>query len=301
MSALAERAYALRRTATIAGERPGTFLLGILLCATGLAIPLLIATLLLTANPWAQRIAAGPEISVFVPLGTARPELEALRGKLSALEGVSDVRLIPRDQALAELSRRAGLAGAADARANPLPDVLVARFGLATPPDRIERAAAAVKGWAHVDAVQSDIAWHRRLAALGRAGVAVLAAVGALALVLILLVLVSAAQSQVRLRREETSVLQLVGARPSFIVRPYAYASALTLGLGAMLALALAVMAIRLIEPRVAALAAVYGQSLDWPSLPLGWAAAFVAAAAVAGWTAGWTGASIAARRSDGT
>jgi cell division transport system permease protein len=299
MSALAERAFALRRTAAIVGARPGTFLLNILLCATGLAIPLFVAALLHAASPWAQRITAGPEISVFVTLGTARTDLESLRGKLATLEGVADVRLIPRDQALAELSRRAGLAGAADTRANPLPDVLVARFGMTTPSGAVERAAASVKSWAGVDAVQSDIEWHRRLVALGRALVAVLAAVGALALVLIILVLVTAAQSQVRLRQEETSVLQLVGARPSFIIRPYAYASALTLGLGAMLSLALAILAVRLIEPRVAALASVYGQAINWPSLPLGFVAAFVASAAIAGWAAGWIGASSAAQRSD--
>jgi cell division transport system permease protein len=299
MSALAERAFALRRTAAIAGAGPGTFLLNILLCAAGLAIPLFIAALLYAATPWSQRITAGPEISVFVALGTARSELEALRGKLAAVEGVTDVRLIPRDQALAELSRRAGLASPADTRANPLPDVLVARFGMTTQPGVVERAAAAVKGWAGVDAVQSDIEWHRRLAAIGRALVAVLAAVGAMTLVLILLVLVTAAQSQVRLRQEETDLLQLVGARPSFINRPYAYASALTLGLGAMLSLALSITAVRLIEPRVTALAAVYGQTLDWPRLTLGFAAAFVVAAALVGWTAGWIGAVSATQRSD--
>lgn len=299
MSALAERAFALRRTAAIAGARPGTFLLNILLCATGLAIPLFVAALLHAATPWAQRITAGPEISVFVTLGATRTDLESLRGKLATLEGVADVRLIPRDQALAELSRRAGLAGAADTRANPLPDVLVARFSLATQPGVVERAAAAVKGWAGVDAVQSDIEWHRRLLTLGRALVAVLAALGALAVVLIVLVLATAAQSQVRLRQEETTVLQLVGARPSFIIRPYAYASALTLGLGATLALALAILAVRLIEPRVAALAAVYGQAINWPSLPLAFVAAFVASAAIAGWATGWIGARSAAQRSD--
>jgi cell division protein FtsX len=66
-----------------------------------------------------------------------------------------------------------------------------------------------------------------------------------------------------------------------------------------MLSLAVAVLAVRLIEPRVAALAAVFGQSLDWPSLPLGFALAFVTAAAVVGWAAGWVGASNAARRFD--
>ena len=60
MSALSDRAFALRRSVAIAGARPGTFVLNILLCAAGLAIPLFIAALLHAATPWAQRITAQP-------------------------------------------------------------------------------------------------------------------------------------------------------------------------------------------------------------------------------------------------
>jgi cell division transport system permease protein len=291
VSAVAERAYAVRRTAAIVGSRPGAFLLGILLCAAALAVPLFIAALLHAATPPAKRVASGPEISVFVALGTARAELDALRARLAALEEVSDVRVIPRDQAFADLSKRAGLAAAAGSRANPLPDVLVARYSVRTDPTVVERAAAAVKGWPNVDAVQTEIEWHRRLAAGGRALIAVVGAIGGLTLLLIVLVLVTATQSQIRLRQEETGVLRLVGARPSFIVRPYAYVSALTLGLGAMLALALTVASLRLVEARVAALADLYGQSLTWPSVPIGYLTVFVVAALGLGWVAGWIGA----------
>ena len=47
----------------------------------------------------------------------------------------------------------------------------------------------------------------------------------------------------------------MLGARHAFIVRPYAYASALTLALASVLALALATIALALTEPGLAGLA----------------------------------------------
>ncbi len=78
----------------------------------------------------------------------------------------------------------------------------------------------------------------------------VLAVVAGLTLLLIALVLVAAVRVQAESRREETAVLQLAGAQTSFIVRPYAYAGAMTLGLGAALAFAIAVGGALIVEPR---------------------------------------------------
>jgi cell division transport system permease protein len=300
MSAWSDRSYAWRRTLALAGARPGGFLLGIVLCAFALAIPLLLAALLHSALPWSARLQAGPEIALFVAPGTAPRELDELKGRLAALDGVTGVRLIPRDQAYAELSKRAGLATTPAVRSNPLPDVLVARFAVAAAPEAIERAATATRGWKGVDAVQSGADWHRRLTAMGRAAGRVLLVVGALAAALIALVLVLAAQGQVQRHSRETALLRLVGARTAFIVRPYAYAGALTLGLGAALAMAAVVGAQGLIGPSIAALAAMYDQSWAWPQTPPWVPAALVAAAAALGWIAGWVGARWALRQADG-
>ena len=212
------------------GQRPGRFLLGLLLATAALALPLLILAMAYTAAPWITRVQVGPELSVFVTPGTASTEIEALRARLAASTGVVDVRLIPRDQAYAELVRRSGIAAAGE-RANPLPDVLVARFGWTWDPATIERAAATARQWPGVDAVQADLQWYRRLIAGGNAVAMPMLALAALTGALVFLALTAAAAAQVELRRDETDLLTLIGARPAFIVRPYAYAGALTLAL----------------------------------------------------------------------
>ena len=267
MSAFGHRAYALRRALAMLGQRPGRFLLGLLLATAALALPLLILAMAYTAAPWITRVQAGPELSVFVTPGTGSTEIEALRARLAASPGVAGVLLIPRDQAYAELVRRSGIAAAGE-RANPLPDVLVARFGWTRDPAAIERAAAAARQWPGVDAVQADLQWYRRLIAGGNAVAMPMLALAALTLALVFLALTGAAAAQVELRRDEMDLLTLIGARRAFIVRPYAYAAALTLALAAVLALALATITLATTEPALAGLAQTSGEPFRWRAVP---------------------------------
>ena len=267
MSAFGHRAYALRRALAMLGQRPGRFLLGLLLATAALALPLLILAMAYTAAPWITRVQAGPELSVFVTPGTGSTELDALRARLAASPGVAGVLLIPRDQAYAELVRRSGIAAAGE-RANPLPDVLVARFGWIRDPAAIERAAAAARQWPGVDAVQADLQWYRRLIAGGNAIAMPMLALAALTLALVFLALTAAAAAQVELRRDEMDLLTLIGARRAFIVRPYAYAAALTLALAAVLALALATITLATTEPTLAGLAQTSGEPFRWRAVP---------------------------------
>lgn len=301
MSAIATRWFALKRAAALIQGQPGSFLLNVTLAGTALAVPLFLAILAYALAPWTTRIEAGPELNVFVALGTSPGDLEQMRLKLAAVDGVTGVRLIARDQAFAELSRRSGFASGATPRTNPLPDVLVARFAAKVGPEVVERSAASVRAWAGVDSVRLDIEWFRRASALARAAGLVLVMVAGLTLTLIALVLVAAVRLQAESRRDETAVLHLAGARNSFIVRPYAYAGALTLGLGAALGLAIAVGGTLIVEPRIAALAASFGQEFRLTMPPAWLAAAIIPAAIVLGLAAAGIGARAAISSSSWT
>jgi cell division transport system permease protein len=294
MSAIATRWFALKRAAALIQGQPGNFLLNVTLAGAALAVPLFLAILAYALAPWTTRIEAGPELNVFVALATTPSDLEQMRTKLAAVDGVTGVRLIARDQAFAELSRRSGVASGAAPRTNPLPDVLVARFAAKVGPEVVERSAASVRTWAGVDSVRLDIEWFRRASALARAAGIILVVVAGLTLALIALVLVAAVRLQAESRRDETAVLHLAGARNSFIVRPYAYAGALTLGLGAALGLAIAVGGTLIVEPRIAALAAAFGQEFRLTMPPAWLAAAIVPAAIVLGLAAAGIGARTA-------
>jgi cell division transport system permease protein len=268
MSAFGHRAYALRRAIAMLGQRPGRFLIGLLLATAALALPLLVLAMAYTAAPWISRVQVGPEVSIFVKAGTAPTEIEELRARLAASAGVTNVRLIPREQAYAELVRRSSIAAASGENANPLPDVLVARFEWTRDPATIERAAATARQWPGVDAVQADLQWYRRLIAGGHAVAMPMLALATLSLALVFLALTAAAATQVELRRDEAELLTMLGARRAFIVRPYAYASALTLALASVLALALATIALALTEPGLAGLADGSPDTFRWREVP---------------------------------
>jgi cell division transport system permease protein len=274
--------------------QPGSFLLNVALSALALVVPLFLATLAYAVAPWTAHLDAGPELSVFVALGTRPDSVEKLQSKLAVLPGARDVRLIPRDEAYAELARRAGLAPGTAPRANPLPDVLVARFEATTDPDAVERSAESIRSWPLVDSVRLDLEWHRRATALVKGAGAVLIIVAGLSLLLVGLVLVAAARVQAESRYEETAVLLLAGARPSFLVRPYAYAGAITLGLGATLAVGLATAAMALVEPRIAAVAAAFGQEFRLAPPPFWLPLVLVGAVTVGGYVAASVGAHAA-------
>lgn len=297
MSALAERWFAASRAARLVRDRPGSFVLNVALSALALVVPLFLAGVVHAVSPFAARLQAGPELSVFVTLGTPSGDVEDLRRKLAATPGVVNVRLVPRDQAFADLIRRAGLPAATSSRANPLPDVLVARFETTIGPDAVEQSATAVRGWAKVDSVQLDLEWYRRAGAVARAVGLVLAVVAVLSLALIALVLVAAARVQAESRHAEAAVLRLAGARPSFIVRPYAYAGALAVGLGAALAMGLATAALALIEPHLAAIALAYGQDFRLEAPPLWVPAVLLVGASTGGFLIAAAGAHTALSR----
>lgn len=284
MSFLANQAFALRRAAALLGSRPWRFLLGIATVAIAVSLLLVAAIAAVGVVPQIARLQAGPQINVFVAVGTAQREVEELQSRLATLEGAPAVRLIPRDKAFAELSQRAGVA---ESRSNPLPDVLVAQYALGVEPAVVERAAATVREWGSVDAVQADLSWYRRLVGLARAGGAAAAVAAGAALLLAVLALPAAAAAQTRLTREEAIVLGMAGASTAFIARPHACAAALTLALGATLALALLVVALSLAHLPAPG-AGTAAPAFVWPRLPVWLLVAVVVIAAAVGWLTGW-------------
>ncbi len=297
MSVVTSAGYTLRRAAAILGQRPVRFVLGIVVSAV--AIALLIGAAFATwITPQVVRQLGGPQINIFVTVGTPTKDVDALQARVLALPGAPTVMLIPRDKALAELAQRAG-AAAAEPRSNPLPDVLVAQYAVSVDPALVEQSATAAREWAGIDKVQAELAWHRRLHSLGGAAGAIAAIVGGATALLALFALLVAAAAQARPPQYQAEVLRITGATTGFIARPYACAAALTLALGALLALALLAVLASAAQPQLAATLDALPASLRataWPS-PAPWLpVAIVGAAAVAGWVVGGLAALLSAR-----
>lgn len=293
MSVLSARGYALRRAFALIGDQPAAFLLSVLLAAAALALPLALAVLAGSARPLAAGIRPAPEISVFVALGANARETEALRARLAGLTDVEDVRLLPRDAALADLAQRSGLgASLKDLRNNPLPDVLVARLPRSVGVARIESAAAEIRKWPNVDAVRADTDWYRKLTAIARVLGWLGLIFGGLVAALVALILVGTIRLHAAMRTDETRVLRVIGATPDFIVRPYAYSAGLTLSLAAVAAAGVVLAALAAVKGPVIELAQLYGQKVSLAPDPAA-LALFVAGAAVFGLVVGHIGARL--------
>jgi cell division protein FtsX len=104
-----------------------------------------------------------------------------------------------------------------------------------------------------------------------------------LALALLALVVLASVQLQLTASAEYLQALRLVGADARFVIRPFAYAGALTLGLGMLVAAALTWAGLAAAAAPAAELAQAYGAKLDLRPLPPRWLAALVAAAALLG------------------
>lgn len=130
-----------------------------------------------------------------------------------------------REQALSEFRERTDLGGVIEALGrNPLPASIAVTPAASVAPDALEPLANALQAETGVLQVQRDSGWSQRLAAALAVGsrLALVLAVG------LSLAAVLAMGNTIRLdiesRREEITVMQLIGAPAGFVRRPFLYA-----------------------------------------------------------------------------
>lgn len=189
-----------------------------------LALPAGLHVLLRNAQGVISGWDAGTRISLYLKQDVALHAADALARQLRARRDVRELRLIPRDEALAEFRRHSGFGEALDALdGNPLPHVLVVAPDPALAPAQAEALVAEFRALPAVDIASHDTQWLRRLHALldmTRRGVAALAVLLAVA---VLLIVGNTIRLDIQNRRDEIEVSKLVGATDAFIRRPFLY------------------------------------------------------------------------------
>lgn len=291
----AAQRYAFGRATAMMRDRPLAFLLGVLLAASALALPLSLASLAWSARPALAQAQPSPEISVFVSTRATPRDVEVLKGRLEKVPGVISVTLRPKDAALTQLLKKSGFNGPPpELGGNPLPDVLIAQLGRPASPEGLDAAVAAVRGWPLVDAVRSDLDWYRKLHGLGRLLTVAFALFGGLVVLLVALILVGTVRLHAATRVDEVAVLKLAGATSRFIVRPYAYSAALTLLLAGALAVTIVYLAHAALRDPLANLTALYGAPFTLPNPEPLHLVAVIVGSVVLGWLVGVIGARAA-------
>jgi cell division transport system permease protein len=231
---------ALRDAWRQARRTPVATLLSIGVLALALALPLVG----FVVGSGLARIAEGfdtdPQIAVFLPPEASARDRQALERAVRARPGVKRLRVVTKEQALAELQATEGVRDLlAGLPGNPLPDTLVI---VPSDPGRaaVDALQADLARLPGVGSVQVDRAWVERLEQVLRTARALTLAVAALLGVAVVAVTFNTIRLQVLTRAAELEVATLFGATGAWLRRPFLYFGALQ-GVGAgVLAVALA-------------------------------------------------------------
>lgn len=289
MQWLAQHRAALRAAvAQLFAHRLGS-LVNVLVIGLALALPLVLDHAVRNLGRVGGALDEQRDLTVFLDPALDAGDIAATMSAIEAVSGVAAVQRRSPEQGLTELRQLPGFEAAADALdRNPLPWV-----ALVTPADiaRQSELATRLEAVAGVDLVQHDAAWRERLdriLELLRRVVYVLA--GLLGIGAMLLI-ANAIRIDVMARREEISIVSLLGGSDAYVRRPFLYGGALYGLLGAAAAIALLWAVHLAVREPVASLAATYAADfrLSAPSLLSS------AVALGVGLVLGWIGALVAA------
>lgn len=289
---LRQHAKSLALTLARLARTPFASLLNIGVVGVALALPLAFYVILTNLQHLALDKAPTPQISMFLALDAQASDARDIENRLKKHAGVAKIRFVSKDQALADLKSKSGLADViASLGRNPLPDgfLVDARENNA---DALEKLRDEFRAWPRVEHVQLDSAWAQRLDAVIRLGRFVTLAFGTLLAFTLVAVTFNTIRLQILTQRAEIEVAKLIGATNPFIRRPFLYYGA-ALGLaGGLTAWAITAIGLALLNTRLAELAQLYGSNFTLKSLPLSDAASLCLFAAGLGWLGAWLSAS---------
>ncbi|NLC37226.1 MAG: ABC transporter permease [Alcaligenaceae bacterium] len=256
-------AVALRRL----GNQPFSSLCNILVISLSLAVPIVVAAILDTAQPVVRQIPVSAEVTLYLERSTPLASAEQLGAELRQrhAEHIDTLEVIDREKALADLRRQPAWSDAlAVLPDNPLPHAIV--ITLHQHPDIASTSAQLSAQWREldaVDAVQVDSAWVQRLQSLlDFLGIGLwLLALGVA--VVVLATVFNTVRLQALNQREEIAIARLVGATESFVRRPFLYLGALTGLLASGLATVTAWVALQPLNTAINRLASSYGTELS--------------------------------------
>jgi cell division transport system permease protein len=275
---------ALRRLAAT----PLNTLLGALVLGIALALPAGGEMMLANFQRLAQRIAATPQISVFMALDAGKKDVAEVESLLRKHPQTQKIRLVPREETLRRLKDSEGLGEVIESLPrNPFPDAFVVVPGDEAP-EALEAMRAEFVKFPKVEHVQLDSAWVKKLDAflrLTHLTVTLLAAVLGVALVAVTF---NTIRLQILTQGAEIEVSRLLGATDAFIRRPFYYFGALQGLAGGLVAWGAVLVTTLLLRGPVADLAALYGIEFALHILPLPDSALLFGLAALLGWAGAW-------------
>jgi cell division transport system permease protein len=242
--ALREALAAFRRTPLLTGISAGMIALSLFLLG-------LFGLVAHNIREVLRRVESRVEIVAYLRDTAPPPEVEAAQQQIRTYREVRDVRYVSREQALQkareELPEFRDVFGGISA--NPLPASLeIAMQPNQRGPEAVESLAARVAAYPFVEDVRYGSDWLDKVYLLRRvAGVTTLL-LGASFAMVAALIIAAAVRMAIYARRDEISIMRLVGATAGFVRRPFLIEGLITGVLGGMVALGLTYAAFRVLN-----------------------------------------------------
>ena len=253
-----------------------------------LSLPMGVALLLESVERLGGSWQRAAQISVYLELGVAEVEGQALREQVAGIPGVLEARWISREEGLAELEKQSGMGDALrELPDNPLPAVIQVT------PEQIDKSGLealrqALSNLPGVEQATLDLQWVERLGAILDLGRHFVFGLSVLLIVALLLVIGNTIRLHIENRRDEIAVIKMVGGTDGYVRRPFLYTGTFY-GIGAGL-FAWLVLAFGLdwLDAAVGNLAGLYGSDFSLGGVPFTDGIYLLISAMLLGWVGAW-------------
>ena len=248
---------------------PFNFMMTVSVIAITLSLP---AGLLLSINnlqTLSGQIDLNNNMSIFLKPDTTLSSAKTLTTSLQKKDRVSLAVLIDKQAALDEFRQYSGFdlaIGMLDN--NPLPHVIQVTPHI-NDQASLQSLINELEQHEHIQLVQMDMGWLERLNGLLHIAQRAATLITILLGFAVLLIVSNTIRLELHSRRDEIDITRLVGATPSFIMRPFIYSGFWYGFFGGLLACLLVNISILLIDSPASSLASLYNSSFSLQTMPL--------------------------------
>lgn len=203
---------------------PFTSLMTITVLAIAIALAASFYLLVSNLEQLTGKLDDGNHISLFLKENIADSQGKVLAEKIKKMPGVDNVKVITKDQALAEFKEYSGFGDALNAlEKNPLPTVIQVLPKTGWQNEQLDKLLNLLQARAEVDFAQLDMQWIKKLQSIMELASRAVTLVSIVLGCGVLFIAGNTIRLELHNRRDEVVIAKLVGATQSFIQRPFLY------------------------------------------------------------------------------
>jgi len=281
---LAAHVQACERALARFRSQPIGTLLSVAVIGIAITLPLGLYLLFANISAAASRANTDPNVNIYLALSASDQDARELEKRLKQLAGISQVRFVSKESALAEMKKTANLADLlAGLETNPLPHALTLRPA-STDPDTLAALRKTISALPKVEHVVLDFEWAQKLKRFATFAERLVLLLGIVLAAAVVFVTGNTIRLQILTQKDEIEVSQLIGATRRFIRRPFLYFGAVQGLLAGLVAIAIVAGLGAWAGREVQALMVSYGSDFAL-HLPTAWiSTGIVALSALLGW-----------------